>query len=341
MRAAMAEAEVGDDFYGEDTSIRELEARAADLLGKEAALYVPSGTMGNLLAHLVHAPGGGEVIGPEPAHSLLHERGGFAKVGGLVWRTFPQIQGEVDLERIEAMTRLESMTGLPTALIWIEQPTRGYVVQLGQLAALKELAESRELPVHFDGARIFNAAVSLGVTAAEIAQYCDSVMFCVSKSLAAPVGSLLLGTSSFIEAARLHRQMLGGGLRQGGIVAAGGLYALQHNIDRLVDDHANAQRLAQGLRQLGGLCIDRDDVETNIFYADVVQEGLSGEQFVARLRDNGVLVNSPRAGSDQVRFVTHYGVESDDIEAAIAAAAAALDSITPLDLAAADAPVGA
>jgi threonine aldolase len=329
MREAMAAAAVGDDFYREDPTVAQLEAEAAAALGKEAALYVPSGTMANLLAHLTHAPAGGEVVGPEVAHSITSEAGGPARVAGVMLRTYPQVRGEIDLARIAALVRPRTMLAPPTALLWLEQPTRGYVVAIEDLAAVRHLADARGVPVHFDGARIFNAAVALGLPASTIAAYADTVMFCVSKGLAAPIGSLIVGPAGFIEEARHHRQMLGGGMRQAGIVAAGGLYALRHNVDRLADDHVNARRLAEGLREMTGLLVDRETVETNIFYVDVVRDDMSAADFVDRLKAAGVLVNRPAVGRRTVRFVTHYGIEASDVEAALSIVADVLGVPAP------------
>jgi threonine aldolase len=324
MRAAMAAAPVGDDFYREDPTVDALEKLAAELLGKEAALFVPSGTMGNLLAYLTHAPAGGEVIGPEPAHSFLNEGGNPARIAGVMVRTFPQEQGELDLDRIRGMIRGRRILSPPTVLLWVEQPTRGYVVPLEQLAELRQLATTYGVPVHMDGARIFNAALALGVPAHVIAAYADSVMFCVSKGLGAPVGSLLVGSKTFVEEARHFRQMLGGGMRQAGIIAAGGLYALNHHIARLAEDHANARRLAAGLQQLPGLRLDRGVVETNIFYVDVAGGPQAAHEFVQRLRQDGVLVNPPARDRQTIRFVTHIGITEADIDRAIEAARRAL-----------------
>jgi threonine aldolase len=327
MREAMADALVGDDFYGEDPTIQALEAEAAAQLGKDAALYVPSGTMGNLVAHLTHAPAGGEVVGPESAHSFLSEAGGPARLAGMSIRSYRQTARELDVDRIAQLIRPASVLAAPTVLLWVEQPTRGYVIALDDLAALRRLADEHHVPIHFDGARIFNAAVALGVPARDIAAYADTVMFCVSKGLAAPVGSLLVGSAGFIDRARPNRQMVGGGMRQAGIVAAGGLYALRHNVARLADDHANARRLANGIRSIEGIRVDREVVETNIFYADIVRDDMSAAQFVERLRDHGVVINRPAAGRSTVRFVTHYGVESDDIDVAIDANRAVMDGL--------------
>lgn len=323
MRSVMAAARVGDDFYGEDPTVRELEAEAARVMGKEAALYVPSGTMGNLLAHLTHCPGGAEVIGPEPAHSFANETGGPSRVAGMTVRSVPQRAGELDLGRIRALIRRPGggLLTQPTGLLWVEQPTRGHVVPVDQLRELRTMATDHGLPVHMDGARIFNAARALGVPAASIASFADSVMFCVSKGLAAPVGSLLVGPAPFIDRARVHRQMLGGGMRQAGVIAAAGLYALRHKVERLDADHANARALAAGLAQLPGLRLDREVVETNIFLVESDREDMTIQAFARALGEHAVLVNVPGAGRRAVRFVTHFGIESDDIKRAIEAAA--------------------
>lgn len=324
MRAAMAAAEVGDDFYREDPTVQALEAEAARRLGKEAGLFVPSGTMGNLLAHLTHAPAGGEVIVPEPAHSLTSEGGGPARVAGVTIRTVPQSRGELELARYESLIRRASVLAPATVLLWVEQPTRGHVVPLADLAGLRAIADRREVPIHMDGARIFNAAIALGVPVSSVASFADSVMFCVSKGLGAPVGSVLVGSTSFVERARLHRQMLGGGLRQAGILGAAGLYALENHVDRLGEDHANAQRLALGLSRLPGVKVDREVVETNIFYLEVIREDLTPAILADRMRAEGVVVNRPSTGR-KLRFVTHLGIEVADIDSAIQRIRRALD----------------
>jgi threonine aldolase len=323
MRRAIAAAPVGDDFYGEDRSVRALESLAAGMLGKEAALFVPSGTMGNLLAHMTHCPGGAEVVGPEPAHTFLNEAGGPSRVAGMTVRDVPQRGGELDIARISALIRARGAGPLtqPTGLLWVEQPTRGHIVPLDDLARLRVLADQHGLPIHMDGARIFNAAVGLGIAASAIASYADSVMFCVSKGLAAPVGSLLVGRGDFIARARLNRQMMGGGMRQAGIVAAAGVFALQHNIERLAEDHENARRLAAGLDALPSLNVDREVVETNIFMVRSSRPNLTIRDFSVALRDRGVLVNVPAPNGPVVRFVTHFGISRDDVDEALVLAA--------------------
>jgi threonine aldolase len=308
MRAVMAQAAVGDDVYGEDPSVNELEARAADLMGKEAAVYVPSGTMGNLCAHLAHTTPGQEVICSIHSHTFVSEAAGAARVGMLSMHTLPQERAELDPALVEAAIRQPDIHHPKTGLIWVEQPTRGYVMELDNLAAIADVARRHHLPVHMDGARIFNASVYLDVPVATIAAHVDSVMFCISKGLAAPVGSLLVGPADFIERARVARKLLGGSMRQAGIVAAAGLYALDRAAAQLSEDHANARLLAQGMRRFPALDVDRDEVQTNIFFADLSSERLTPAQFVATLKERGILVSAPRGTSRRLRFATHYGI---------------------------------
>lgn len=319
MREVIYHAEVGDDVYGEDPSINRLEALAARLLGKEAALYVPTGTMGNLCAHMAHTRPGQELICGAACHTFLAEAGGAARVAGLSIRTIPQQRAELDPALVAEAIRGDDIHYPPTGLIWVEQPSRGYVMPLENLAALAALARRRRLPLHIDGARIFHAAIALDVDAAAIAAYADSVMFCLCKGLAAPVGSLLVGDAALISRARTARKILGGSMRQAGIAAAAGSYALETMIDRLREDHLNAQRLAAGLRPLPGLAIDRDVVETNIFYCDLLLDTLSPRELATLLRNAGVLISAPHGTSRRIRLVTHYGVTTQDIDHVIGA----------------------
>jgi threonine aldolase len=319
MREVMARAEVGDDVYGEDPSINRLEARAAETLGKDAAMYVPTGTMGNLCAHLAHTAPGQEVICSVNSHTFVAEAAGPARVGGLSMRTLPQAQAELDPALVEAAIRAPDIHYPKTGLIWVEQPSRGYVMPLENLARIAEIGRRHRIPVHMDGARIFNAGVYLGVPVSAIAAHVDSVMFCISKGLAAPVGSLLVGTAEFIERARDARKMVGGSMRQAGIVASAGLYALDHAEAQLREDHANARLLADGLRRLPGLRLDREEVQTNIFFVTLVTDAPTPREFAAALRERGILVSAPRGASRTLRLVTHYGVTREDIETTLAA----------------------
>jgi threonine aldolase len=326
MRRAIAAARVGDDFYQEDPTVHELEARLAALMGKEASLFVPSGTMGNLLGVLVHCPAGGEVIGPEPAHTFSAEAGGIARIAGAMPRMVPQREGELALDRIEASLFRGTVLRGPTRLLWVEQPTRGYPVALADLAGLRELADRWGVPIHMDGARIFNAALALGVEPARLASFADTVLVCISKGLGAPIGSLLAGPRRIIEQARLLRQVLGGGMRQAGIAAAAGIYALEHNVQRLADDHRRAATLADGIRDIAGLEVDRERVETNIFYASVT-DGRDPTAVVGALASDGLLVNPPAQGRSALRFVTNLGLRQTDVPRAVATVRRALASI--------------
>jgi threonine aldolase len=324
MRAIMAQAAVGDDVYGEDPTINELEARAATITGKEAAVYVPTGTMGNLCAHLAHTTPGQEVICSVHSHTFVSEAAGAARVGMLSMRTLPQEGAELDPAQVEAAIRQFDIHYPRTGLIWVEQPTSGYVMELENLAQLAAISRRHQLPIHMDGARVFNAAVYLGVPVATIASYVDSVMFCISKGLAAPVGSLLVGTRAFIGRARTARKLLGGSMRQAGIVAAAGLYAFDHADTQLAEDHANARLLAEGVRRLPGLAVDREEVQTNIFFVDIVDPTVDPAQFVQALAARGVLVSAPRGQGRRLRLVTHYGVTQDDVRRAVEAMAEVL-----------------
>jgi threonine aldolase len=323
MRAAMAAALVGDDFYREDPTVRELERRAAEATGKEAALFLPSGTMGNLVAALTHAPGGGEVVGPETAHAFRNEAGGLARIAGITVRGVSQAAGELSSSAFEAAIHGVTLLAQPTRLLWVEQPTRGFVVPLSDLEAICVMADEAGLPIHLDGARIFNAATALDVSVSTIATLADSVMFCLSKGLGAPVGSLLAGNGDFIERARASRQVLGGGMRQAGVLAAAGLYALDHNVHRLSDDHANASLLARELTRMAIGRPDREVVETNMFYLDPTGWDATPSVVTSRLAETGILVNAP-SRNGLVRFVTHLGVARSDVMVAAEAIAQAI-----------------
>jgi threonine aldolase len=324
MRRAMFEAEVGDDVYGEDPSINALQAKAAEMLGKEAGLYVTSGTQGNLVAHLAWCRGGDEVICGESSHTLNAEQANAARVAQTQLRTVPQKGASLDIDAIRRTIRGDDPHWPRTGLIWVEQPANGWVMPLDELAAISKLAHDHDIPVHMDGARIFNAAIALGVPASEIAKYADSVTFCVSKGLAAPVGSVLCGSKDFIARAYRGRKIIGGAMRQAGIVAAGGLYALEHNVERLADDHANAKRLAAGLGRIPGVSIDRDDVQMNMFFIRLNVPGVTAKDLSARLKEQNILCGAAKDGSPVMRLVTHYGIEQADIDRTIDAFAVAL-----------------
>ncbi len=314
MLDAMSRAPLGDDVFGDDPTVLALEAHAARMLGKEAALFVPSGTMGNLLATMTHTQPGDELICGPAMHTFSSEASGAARIAGVSTRLVPQREARVSPADVVAAIRADDPHYPRTALVWVEQPHAGWIMPMENLAAVATAAHEHGLPVHMDGARIFNAAVALRIPAQDIARHADTVMFCVSKGLAAPVGSLLVGPAAFIARARRNRKVLGGGMRQAGVIAAAGLYALDHMVDRLEEDHDTARRLAEGLRSLGWR-IDRDATETNIFVAEP-PAGASKDNLPPRLGAHGVRVHWP-AGSPGVRLVTHYGIEMSDIERAI------------------------
>ena len=319
MRRAMAEAEVGDDVFGEDPTINRLEEMAAERLGKEAALYVSSGTMGNLVSQLTHCGRGDEIILGSHAHTFFFEQGGSAAVGSIHPRTVPnQPDGKLALEDIEAAIRGDNVHFPRTRLILLENTHNlcsGSPLGVDYMKAVGKIARRYNLKIHVDGARIFNAAVALGIEPKDLAAEADSVSFCLSKGLAAPVGSMVCGTRDFIDEARRARKVLGGGMRQGGVLAAAGIVALNEMVDRLADDHANAKKLAKGLTAIPGFSIDPDQIPTNIIFFEVTREGMTPEEFVQRIDSEGVRMLP--VGSQKVRAVTHYHITSDDIDQAL------------------------
>ena len=318
MREAMASAKVGDDQYGEDPSVNRLEELSADLMGKEAGLFVASGTMGNLVSALAWCSRGDELICGVDAHLLVNEMGGIATLGGIQMRTLPNnARGLMDASTVESTISPRIGMFPRTALLCIENTHNrgnGSALSPTDLAPLTNAAHGSGLAVHLDGARLFNASVALGLPAIELAASSDSVTFCLSKGLSCPAGSVVVGPADFIARARRVRRMVGGAMRQAGILAAAGLVALETMIDRLSDDHKNARRLAEGLADIPGLRVNPLEIETNIVYAELEEGG--GPAMAARLKDNGVLVNGR---FDWVRFVTRREITAEDIEDTIVA----------------------
>ena len=320
MRRAMAEAEVGDDVYGEDPTVNRLQERAAEIFEKEAALFVPSGSMGNQIAVKLHTRPGQEVVIEERGHIFNFEMATMAAFSGCVARTVHSHDrsGILNWEEIAGAIHHNSAYYVaPTGLIAIENSHNlagGSVMTRARTEQICERAHALNLPVHLDGARIFNAAAALSETVADLARPADSVMFCLSKGLGAPVGSMLLGSRAFIDQARVIRKMLGGGMRQAGVLAAAGLVALEESPKVLADDHANAKRLAEGLAELPGMKIDPETVVTNIVIVDVSETGKAADAICAELRKRGVLAIG--FGSS-IRMVTHYDVSRADIETAL------------------------
>ncbi|NLP23461.1 MAG: low-specificity L-threonine aldolase [Syntrophomonadaceae bacterium] len=310
MRKAMMNAAVGDDVYGDDPTVLELERFTAELLGKEAALFVPSGTFGNQLVLFTHCPRGSEVILGEDCHIVQHEVGAASVIAGVQLRTVPSEKGLLDANRIKERIRPDGDIHFPkTSLICVENAhSNGRVIPLEEMQKIYEVAQQHGIPVHLDGARIFNAAVYLGVEAKEIAAYADSVMLCLSKGLCAPVGSLVVGTADWIEAARKKRKLMGGGLRQVGVLAVAGLIALQTMRLRLQEDHQNAQLLADQLADIEGLTVYKDDVHISMVFFSLDQEG---DPLSQPLLARGIKINPPELG--MYRMVTHHWVSQDDV----------------------------
>jgi threonine aldolase len=318
MRRAMAEAEVGDDVYLEDPTVNALERRAAEIFGKEAALFVPSGCMGNLIAIKVWTHHGDEVICEERSHVNLYELASMSAIAGCMPRIARGEDGILSWEQIEALIRPKIYYDSQTALVCLENTHNmagGTVYTVAQIDEICEQAHAAGLKVHLDGARVFNAAVALGVPVAEIARNLDSVMFCLSKGLGAPVGSMVVGLHAFIEKARVYRKMFGGGMRQAGVLAAAGRIALEESPRRLDIDHQNAQRLAKEIAQIPSLRIDPKTVKTNIVIFDCKETGMDAVQLCDALKPHGIWALDVATFS--VRFVTHCDVDSEGIDRAL------------------------
>jgi threonine aldolase len=321
MQEAMRRAELGDDGREGDPTVRRLEALAASKVGKQAALYMPSGTMANLCSLLTHTSRGSEVLLERTAHIISYENCGLSLLGGLFYRPIPGSRGAMDTTALEfAFDSGLASKQLAPALVCMENTHNtagGTVLPLEHMAAVARIAKQNGAKVHLDGARIFNAAVALGVGADRIAGHADTVCFCVSKGLSAPVGSLLCGSAAFIERARHFRRMLGGAMRQSGIVAAAGIVALETMIDRLRDDHASAQALAEGFHRIDRSLVDPSGIETNIVRVDVSGSGRPAKRWVEELAAEGVATSD--YGRSQLRFVTHRHIGPVEVEQAVAA----------------------
>jgi threonine aldolase len=316
MRKAMAEAELGDDVFGDDPTVNRLQKMAAAAMGKEAALFTTSGTQSNLTALLSHCQRGDEVIVGDDSHILQHEVGGAFALGGLGLRTVRNDeQGGLDLAEARHAIRGRDVHYPPTGLICLENTQNhcgGAAVSEEHMAAVRALADEHGLPVHLDGARVFNAALALEVPPARLAGYADSVAFSLCKGLACPVGSVLCGSRDFIRRARRYRKMLGGGMRQAGVIAAAGVYALENMVDRLAEDHENARVLAEGLAAIPGITLAPPPQSNLVFF---LAEGWDLGELVRRLGERGVACLDE---GGRIRMVTHYGITKEDVEAAAA-----------------------
>jgi threonine aldolase len=330
MREAIARAELGDDVYGEDPTVNRLEQMAAAMMGKEAAMLVPSGTMGNLIAMLTHCGRGTKAIVGAESHTNLYEAGGASALGGIVLTAIHNKEdGELDLGELhrELGTPADDHFAQPSLVVLENTHNRcgGAPVKLSHMAEVAEAAHLRKLPLHLDGARIFNAAIALETSAKEIAGVADTVSFCLSKGLACPIGSLLCGSREFIAQARRARKLLGGGMRQAGIIAAAGIVALETMVDRLAEDHQNARALAQGLALVAGINVRPVQNRTNMVVFDVDGDAKTARQFADAMKERGVLI-SPRE-STSFRAVTHHGVARGDIDRTVAIAAQAAGEV--------------
>jgi threonine aldolase len=312
----MAEAEVGDDVYGEDPSVNELEGRAAELAGKEAALFVPSGSMANLIAQMIHCRRGDEVLVGADSHCMLHEVGAGAAIAGVQYRVAGETHQPV-AEQLSPLIKKPTFHTPGTGLVWLENTHNmagGAVMPLEQVRDVREMCDRHDLPLHMDGARVFNAVAATGNTLAETVEPADSFSFCLSKGLGAPAGSLLLGSARFrVEAHRL-RKMLGGGMRQAGVLAAAGLYALENHAERLVEDHENARYLAGRLAEHERVRVPKEGIDTNIVILELLP-GLSAKLLERKAGERGVLLGA--LDDRRIRLVTHLDVSRKAIDAAL------------------------
>ena len=318
MREVMARAEVGDDVYGEDPTVNRLQEMAAALLGKAHALFVPSGTMANQLSIRVQTRPGDEVIIESRAHIVRYEQGAAAALSGVQLHMIPTDRGILDPTQVEVAIRPTDPHTLSTGLICLENTHNsggGSIYPLASIERIREIALAHGIPMHLDGARLFNAVVATGVSAAEYARHFETVSFCLSKGLGAPVGSLVVTNDRpMVDKLRRFRRMYGGAMRQAGILAAAGIYALEHNISRLKEDHEHARRLARLLQKIPTVSLDPDRVETNIVMFDLVDSSRSVQEIVASLKKEGLLLNA--VGGTTIRAVTHLDVTVQDIEKA-------------------------
>ena len=318
MREAMYNAEVGDDVYREDPTVNRLEELAAEILGKEAALFATSGTQGNQIAVLTHARPGDEIILEADAHIFYYEAAAASALAGVQTRTIAGHRGKIPLNELKRAIRGTDIHFPKTALIALENTHNragGAVLPLDYMQEVYQLAQDKQVPVHLDGARLFNAAVALKVEAKEITKYVDTVQVCLSKGLSAPMGSIIAGSRDWIEQARKWRKRLGGGMRQSGLMAAPGIIALTKMVDRLEEDHFLAKKLAEGLQYISGIRLDLETVETNIVVFDIEAMGITAKELVAELKSEGVLGSV--FGEYLVRLTTHREINLDDINQTI------------------------
>jgi len=324
MREVMFEALVGDDVYGDDPTTNKFEEMAAEILGKEAALFVPSGTFGNQVSILTHTNRGDEIIASSDAHIIWHEAGAAAVISGVQTCTIETKNGTYDIEKLKRSIRTEDIHHPITGLICMENAHgSGKVVSIENMKAVYELAQSKNIPVHLDGARVFNAAIALDVDVKDITKYCDSVNVCLSKGLCAPIGSVIAGTKKFIDKARRNRKLMGGGMRQVGILAAAGIVAMTEMVERLPQDHENAKYLAERLKEIDILKVQEDQLDINMVFFKADEKLIDSEYVVKGLLDRGIKVNGGE--NCMWRFVTNNDIETQDIDRLIIALKELLD----------------
>ena len=313
MREAMISAEVGDDVAGEDPTVNRLEEMCAELLGKQAGLLVTSGTQGNLVSMMAHTTPGQMLICHDKAHIIVYEQGGLARICGLLLRPMPGKYGAIDPSELEDAIPPDEIHRTPLGLVELENTHNncgGTALSREQMDGVAEVAHRHGVPLHIDGARIFNAAAALGIEAKQLVASADSVQVCFSKSLGAPIGSIVVGSEDFIHKARRARKVLGGGMRQAGVIAAAAIVSLEMGVPRLHEDHANARKIAETLAALPGIELDLDSVQTNIIYFDVCREDITALQLCERLADYGV--RAAARNERTIRFVTHCDVSAQD-----------------------------
>ncbi|MDO9547208.1 MAG: low-specificity L-threonine aldolase [Pelolinea sp.] len=317
MRTAMASAPIGDDVYGEDPTINTLEKKSAELLGKEAGLFTPSGTMANLIAVLTHCGRGDEAVMGDNGHTFLHEVGGISALGGVFPQLVPNLpDGTLSLEDIKRAIRIDDIHHPETKLFILENTQNhcgGYPITREYLKSVSEIVKPEDISLHIDGARIFNASMALGEVPSDLVESADSVMFCLSKGLCAPVGSVLCGSKEFIKKSRKIRKQLGGGMRQAGILGAAGIIALDEMIDRLDKDHDRAKMIADGLEDLPGITLDKGYPQTNMVFIEILDDhNISSDTLIAEMAEEGILIGM--SGPRNFRFVTHYWINDDDVQ---------------------------
>jgi len=318
MRQAMAESAVGDDVFNEDPTVNRLQDRVAEMLGKEAAMFVPSGTMGNQIGIRLHCKAGDEFLCEANCHVYNYEQAGFAQLGGVVARTVEGVYGALHVDQLRDLIRPDNQHFVRTRCVSLENTHNrggGKVWPYQQLADVCSWARENGLATHLDGARLWNAAIASGISLAKWSQHFDTISVCFSKGLGAPVGSALVGSRKHIDEAVRHRKLFGGGMRQAGVIAAAALYAVENNYERLAEDHANAARLAEGIKAIPGLTLNPPDVDTNLVIFNIDESLQPANEFSARLKERGLIAGA--FGRNNIRLVTHLDVDADDVEAAL------------------------